>query len=183
VVVHFGYNKGYCSVSTIREIAERIEEQILNGKEVILLYLGDHDPSGLDMIRDIEARIREFLEVWFSTKGVMTRMEAQYFIDEHFNIEHVALKKEQIDKYDLPANPAKFSDPRAKDYIAEYGEISWELDALEPEVLMQLTEDAILQYLDVDKYTRWVKQESKESKKLFDFGESLKKKDEKKDEA
>lgn len=173
--LYFGYNKGYCSASTIREIAERTEKQILNGKEVVLLYLGDHDPSGLDMIRDVETRVREFLEVWFSTKGKITYMESQYFVDEHFKIKHVALKKEQIEQYDLPPNPAKFSDPRAKDYINEYGEISWELDALEPEILIQLTEDAILQYLNVDKYNKWIKQEKEESKKLFNFGETLKK--------
>ena len=62
--IHFGCNKGYPSAATVYETSKRIKEQLANGKKVVLLYLGDHDPSGLDMPRDIKARIVEFL-----TKG------------------------------------------------------------------------------------------------------------------
>jgi hypothetical protein len=65
------------------------------------------------------------------------------------------------------------SDPRAKGYIAKYGRMSWELDALKPEVLMQIAEEGILEYLDYDKYEAWVRLESEQKKALEDFGKKL----------
>ena len=59
--IHFGVNKGYSSASTIYELAQRVKDKIRDGKKAVVLYLGDHDPSGLDMIRDMESRIEEFL--------------------------------------------------------------------------------------------------------------------------
>ena len=174
--IYFGYNKGYCSASTIYDTAKRVYEQLQEGKYIVLLYLGDHDPSGLDMVRDVEDRIKEFLIAWQS-EGEEDSFYLQRFkdhIDDMFWVEHVALTTEQIKQYNPPPNPAKFTDPRANEYISVHGEISWELDSLEPELLMQLTEDAILQYLDVDKYNKIVEQENIEIKKLVDFGETLK---------
>lgn len=178
--IYFGYNKGYCSASVMYDTAKRVFKQLEKNKIVVLLYLGDHDASGLDMIRDVGDRIKEFLIVW---KYVKLRKKTNKKMAEsnvlewikNFSVEHVALTKEQIKKYNPPPNPAKITDPRAKDYISEHGEVSWELDSLEPEVLMELTEDAILNYLDVDKYNAWIKQEKKDSKKLVEFGNSLKK--------
>jgi hypothetical protein len=54
-------NKGYTSSSAIYGAYERVVERILNGQKVTILYFGDHDPSGLDMIRDIRDRLRFFL--------------------------------------------------------------------------------------------------------------------------
>lgn len=54
-------NKGYSSTSAMYEAYERIKEKLVENKKVTLLYLGDHDPSGLDMIRDIRERTREFI--------------------------------------------------------------------------------------------------------------------------
>lgn len=194
--IYFGYNKGYCSASTIYDIAKRVKKQIENRKIVKILYLGDHDPSGLDMIRDVETRIKEFLKIWCENYFFETECEnkdSEWFetdelghdgwrwffetdyINGKFELIHVALTTKQIKQYHPPPNPAKFSDPRATTYISKYGEVSWELDSLEPELLMQLTEEAILQFLDVDKYNVWIKKEEKESKALVDFGSSLKK--------
>lgn len=197
--VYFGYNKGYCSSSTLYDVSRRVKKQIAEGKIVVLLYLGDHDPSGLDMIRDVEDRISEFL-IWL--EGYFWKSECEnpkskwfhsyefgidgwraYFktewIRKKFRVEHVALTSDQVKQYNPPPNPAKVTDPRAGKYVSKYGKVSWELDSLEPEILMQLTETAILQYLDVNKYNKWLKQEESESKLLVDFGESLKKKEKK----
>lgn len=54
----------------------------------------------------------------------------------------------QIEEYSLPPNPTKLSDSRAKKYIAEYGLQSWELDALTPDVLSKLVDDAINELTD-----------------------------------
>ena len=175
--IYFGYNKGYSSSSTMYDTAKRVFEQLRKQKYIVLLYLGDHDPSGLDMVRDVEERIKEFLISWQSA-GEEDDYYLQRFkehIDEMFYVEHVALTIKQVKKYNPPPNPAKVTDPRAKDYISTYGQVSWELDSIEPEILMELTEKAILQYLDIDKYDKWIKQEVKDSKSLVDFGKSLKK--------
>ena len=168
--IYFGYNKGYSSASTMYDLAKRVKEQLENDKKVTILYFGDHDPSGLDMVRDMRDRITEFL-----TEG---KDEDSYPLDpwkveDTFEVQQVALNIEQVRQYNPPPNPAKFSDPRAKDYIEKYGQVSWELDALNPTILRDLTEQAILEHLDLDKYQAIVQQEKDEIEKLRQFGKTL----------
>jgi len=137
-------NRGYSSASSMYESAQRFLEQ--EGKVMILLYLGDHDPSGLDMDRDIQSRLNEF--------GVDVQ------------VIRIGLTQEQIEEYNPPTNPAKISDPRAKDYIERFGDFSWEVDALRPEVLQGLIENSILEYLDLEKYEQVKKQEEKDLEEL-----------------
>lgn len=54
-------NKGYTSSSAAYNAYERAVEYIIKGKKVVILYFGDHDPSGLDMVRDIRDRLTLFL--------------------------------------------------------------------------------------------------------------------------
>ena len=159
--IYFGYNKGYSSASTMYDLAKRIKEQIDDKKKVVILYLGDHDPSGLDMIRDVRDRIEEFL-----TGG-------DDYTEPDFEVIPLALNMEQVRKYNPPPNPAKITDPRAKWYKAEYGDMSWELDALNPGVLIELTELGIRRYIDIDKYNSWIELENKQKKSLEDFGKKL----------
>jgi len=98
-------------------------------KEVVVLYLGDHDPSGEDMVRDIRDRLNEF--------GV-----------PNLEVEKVALTMAQIKKFNPPPNPAKITDSRAKAYIEEFGQQSWELDALPPRELNRLVQAAINRNID-----------------------------------
>jgi len=171
--IYFGFNKGYSSASAMYDLAKRIEEQIDNGdgegKKAIILYFGDHDPSGLDMVRDITDRITEFL-----TKG--DRGFEEWFVEENLEIVPVALTMEQIKKYNPPPNPAKITDPRAKKYIEEFGKVSWELDSLNAMELRKIAEKSVLKYLDEEKYNVWVEKEKKEKQALIDFGVSLSKK-------
>lgn len=132
-------NRGYSSASSMYDSAQRFLEQ--DDKIKILLYLGDHDPSGLDMDRDIKTRLQEF--------GC------------DMEVIRIGLTQEQIKKYNPPTNPAKIKDPRAKEYIENYGEYSWEVDALRPEVLQRLIQESILEYLDLDKFEQ-VKEKEKE---------------------
>jgi len=166
--IYFGYNKGYSSAAMMYELSKRIIEQIYEGKKVKLLYAGDHDPSGLDMVRDIQERVIEFL-----TRG----HDAEYFttvpIVEYFQIVPLALNMIQIRQYNPPPNPAKIKDPRATWYIEKYGNSSWELDALRPEVLRDIVEHGIQENLDVDKYNAWIEREKPLKQKLQDFADSL----------
>lgn len=114
--------KGYPSVSVVRELAvEHFVPYLAEGQRILLLHLGDHDPSGLDMTRDISERLDLFLE---GGGGVEVR--------------RIALNMDQVHEYNPPPNPAKVTDSRFEGYQAAYGDESWELDALEPSVLTEL---------------------------------------------
>lgn len=63
-------NKGYSSTSAMYDAHERVKENLLENKKVVILYLGDHDPSGLDMIRDIRDRTREFISNSEDIQGI-----------------------------------------------------------------------------------------------------------------
>lgn len=58
---------------------------------------------------------------------------------------------EQIKKFHLPSNPAKLTDPRAKAYVAQFGDISWEVDALTPHAIKEIILDSLNQLIDEDK--------------------------------
>ena len=118
-----------------------------------MLYLGDHDPSGEDMVRDIRDRLTEF--------GVHDP-----------DVRKIALTMEQIRKHKPPPNPAKLTDSRAKGYIEKYGDQSWELDALPPRELNRLTEAAIRDVIDIDKYNAVIEEEKRQRDLL---GAALKK--------
>lgn len=176
--IYFGANKGYSSASTMYDLAKRLKERIEAGKKCIVLYCGDHDSSGLDMIRDIRERITEFLikgeeECIFNIEGEHQDILDEDNVEDYFQIVPLALNMEQIKKYNPPPNPAKTTDPRAGWYIKTYGNKSWELDALKPEVLIDIVKKGILTYIDLDKYNKWVAIEKEQKQRLKDFGESL----------
>jgi hypothetical protein len=126
-------NKGYSSCSAMYEASKRfIRMGQKRGREAVLLYFGDHDPSGKDMVRDIRDRMTEF--------GV------------ELSVINPALTMQQIRRYRPPENPAKISDPRAAWYIKEYGNKSWELDALPPKVLVEIIRKSVLDHIDEDLY-------------------------------
>lgn len=147
--------RGYVSQSEMWAAAMRIKKQLCNHDNAVIIHLGDHDPSGKDMTRDIEERIKMFL--------------AQDGYDDYFRIDRIALNMEQIEKYAPPPNPAKLTDSRCNKYIAEFGYESWELDALEPRVLDDLITDAILCNLDQDLYTQKEIEENEIKDKLIRY--------------
>jgi len=159
-------NKGYTSSSVMYELGKRITRKLKEGKQVRLLYLGDHDASGLDMLRDITDRLTEMLE-----KG-------SQFIFPAFKIIPVALTGAQIKQYNPPPNPAKITDPRAKWYIKQHGESSWEVDALKPEIMIEIVETAVQKEIDIEKYNAWIAKEKEQAKVLQEFAETqIEKKD------
>jgi hypothetical protein len=95
--------------------------------------------------------------------------------EDSLEIIPVALNMEQIKKFKCPPNPAKVKDPRAKWYIKQFGKVSWELDALKPNILIALAQNAILYYLNIDDYNKKIEQEKKEIEALRKFGKLLKK--------
>ena len=122
--------KGYTSQSEMWDSGHnRIGEYLGQDQIPIILHLGDHDPSGLDMTRDIRERLA-------------------MFAGEPIAVERIALNMDQIEQYGPPPNPAKTTDSRFAGYVEQYGEQSWELDALNPEILVALIEEHVGKYLD-----------------------------------
>lgn len=122
--------KGYPSLTMVKKAAERMNRYWLEGQEVHILHLGDHDPSGIDMTRDIEDRIELLMD-----NGLV-------------RVDRLALNYSQIELYDPPPYFVKMKDSRSGTYVPQYGVDSWELDALSPEVLADLIETAVLEIRD-----------------------------------
>lgn len=137
-------NRGYSSASAMYDAAKRF--LLYPERHKYIIYLGDHDPSGLDMVRDIKDRLLEF--------GC------------NVTVDNIALTMDQIHELNPPPNPAKVKDPRAGWYIEKFGPISWELDALDPEYLNALLTDALVNYIDIGKFEEVCEQEIKDIEKL-----------------
>ena len=111
--------RGYTSQSEMWGAAQRLRGYVKAKQTPIILHLGDHDPSGVDMTRDIEERLA-------------------LFVGRPVEVRRLALNMDPVEEYSPPPNPAKLTDARAQGYIAEHGSESWELDALEPAVIGDL---------------------------------------------
>lgn len=121
-------NKGYSSASAMFESSRRFR-RCGASKSKTIFYLGDHDPSGEDMVRDIKVRLVEF--------GI-----------QDIRVVKLALTMQQIEQYNPPPNPAKMSDSRAAAYVERHGDESWEVDALPPNVLQDLIREAFDEVID-----------------------------------
>ena len=139
-------NRGYSSCTAMHDAYERLRRYEDEGKQTCVLYLGDHDPSGLDMIRDVRERLEEF--------GVYPE------------VRHIGLTKKQIEKFNPPPNPAKITDPRAGWYIQKHGDFSWEVDALDPKALHQLVRENVEELIDMVLFKSQLKQESQDKEML-----------------
>jgi hypothetical protein len=153
-VPHFSC-RGYTSQSEMWSAARRIGRHQRDGQPTRIIHLGDHDPSGKDMTRDIADRLHLFLE-------------GDGHDPEQLIVERIALNWPQIQQYNPPPNPAKITDSRATAYIAEFGDDSWELDALDPDVISDLVREAIYngEEFDPDVYNEAVAKQEDERTRL-----------------
>jgi len=147
--------RGYTSQSEMWAASQRLLAYVDNGQSVAIIHLGDHDSSGIDMTRDIDDRLSLFMEGSFGW------------------VNRIALNMDQVEDYNPPPNPAKITDPRAKKYIAEFGDESWELDALEPSVLEKLIDDTISEYKDESLWKEMKSQENEHIESLYKVADGL----------
>lgn len=146
--VHLLAGGGYRSSSALYEAAERFKSM---GKPVVILYLGDFDPSGLDIERDVEARTREVfgLEV---------------------DVQRVLLVHQDIKDYELLPSPVKPTDPRTPAYVERYGfEDVYELDALPPDVIAEKLEEAIVRNMNMELYGKEVEKWEEDKTEIEKF--------------
>lgn len=141
--------RGYVSLSEMWSASQRLLFQLQQDKQVHIVHLGDHDPSGIDMSRDVKTRLEMFVDA---------HMQGQH---KRVHVLRAALNMPQIERLNPPPNPAKISDSRAAGYIEKFGESSWELDALNPTELNAIIERAVMQFRDSAKWEESVMQEEK----------------------
>lgn len=152
--------RGYTSQSEAWNAGQRF---IGKAKLVKVIHLGDHDPSGIDMTRDNDERLKMFT----------TKSELDYeYVD--LEIIRVALNMPQVQQYNPPPNPAKITDTRFADYQRKFGDESWELDALDPRVIDELISNEITQYIDFDIWEEDKEREKKAKKRLSELAANWK---------
>jgi hypothetical protein len=146
--------RGYTSQSEMWGAAQRFIKHARAGQGTHIIHLGDHDPSGIDMSRDIEDRIKMFMA------------HHGYGGSRYFDFTRIALNRDQIDLYNPPPNPAKSTDSRFQGYMDIHGDESWELDALEPQVLADLVRAKVDEIRDDNLYAEKQEQEYHEKAQL-----------------
>lgn len=135
-----GACKGYPSLTFLYELSERLREAQANGKNAIILYFGDYDPSGEDIPRSIGENLEKF-----GIFGV--------------EIRRIALMEQQVIEWKLPPAPAKETDSRTANWDG-LGQV--ELDAVKPEKLVAMLKDAVNEIFDPELYDELLERESDE---------------------
>ena len=141
--VTLNVGRGYDGWSSIHNASERFKE---SGKATIILYFGDFDPSGEDMVRSLRDRLAK--------------------LGSQPEILKIALTKEDVARYNLPPNMTKSTDTRQKAFIAKHGDVSVELDALPAAILQQMIRDEIEKYVDLEALEKIKQLETQERKKI-----------------
>ncbi|KIV56466.1 hypothetical protein AM501_09945 [Aneurinibacillus migulanus] len=152
--------RGYPSTSSLFEQAKFIlrKTEYEEIEKVIILYFGDHDPSG----KQIPEAIQNIFHQDYQMKFV--------------KVVPCALKLEQVREYKLPPNPAKLTDPRADGYIRKYGVESWELDAVPPLELQNIIRNRILNHTNKRQLNSIIKKQEKDRQQILDLKVDIMKK-------
>lgn len=145
--IHFA-NRGYVSQSEMYAAGQRFRRMGQQGKNNYVIHLGDHDPSGIDMTRDIQDRLLMFAGSYAPI------------------VKRIALNMDQIEEFQPPPNFAKVTDSRYADYEAQYGDESWELDALNPQTLDGLISAEVLSLRDE---ALWAEAEAQQERERDDL--------------
>ncbi|SCM79834.1 conserved hypothetical protein [uncultured Pleomorphomonas sp.] len=146
--------RGYSSQSEQYAAGCRFRDLLNNGATPIVLHLGDHDPSGIDMTRDNEDRLT-------------------LFAGESVEVRRLALNWEQIQAHSPPPNPAKETDSRSGNYIEQFGGSSWELDALEPKIIDRIISEELEGLIDQEAWEEAKRRESEAKEVLGDISTSF----------
>lgn len=145
--VTFRVMHGYGSATALYGIARETAD---NPKPLTVLYVGDWDPSGMQMSEvDLPARLLRY-------EGIAT-------------IKRVALDAADVAAgTDLPSFEAesKSKDPRFKWFVEHYGRRCWEVDALSPVVLRQRVDAEVLALLDIDGWNHCIDVEQAERESM-----------------
>jgi hypothetical protein len=132
---------GYGSQTYVDDV---VADVAATNRPAVLLYAGDHDPSGEDIDRDFTARTG----CWYQVR-------------------RVALTAAQVEQYALPPQPGKELDSRARGFVERHGRlVQVELDALPPDTLRELYADAIAEFWNDDAHEQALAREATERRTL-----------------
>jgi len=145
--------RGFSSVTFLRDLRNRILTSQKMGQRTTMLYFGDFDPSGKEMLPSMQITLEDDLGL------------------ENINYDPIALIEEQIEEYDLPVKmgAAKKTDSRYKKFVKKYGPRAVELDALSPKILREIIQRTMGKYLDLSKLEQHLEEERKEKLILREF--------------
>lgn len=141
--VTLNVGRGYDSWSSLYEAANRFRRI---EKPMKILYFGDFDPSGEHMLASLEERFDFF--------GVYP------------DIKRVAILQQDIERYSLPPDFTKATDPRRDNFVARYGDEAVELDALPPDVLLARLLENVESNLDLEQLSRTRELEERERQRI-----------------
>ena len=144
----------YNSTSEMWRAAMRLRTATGHSQSAVILYLGDHDPSSLDMSRDLGGRLA-------------------MFAGAKVDVRRLALNLDQIQQYNPPPNPVRIKEGRHAAYAEQFGPDCWELDALEPQVIIGLVQEAIGELRDDALWRSALEREAAERQQLHDMIERL----------
>jgi hypothetical protein len=149
--------RGYSSVTFIADFYTRAEKAIMSGKQPVVLYFGDLDPSGVQMLEATEETLEDELDLY----GV--------------EFKRIGLNPEHIEQYNLPADPtaAKSTDPRYEKYVEQYGTVAVELDALHPAALKKMIKQSIEAEIDMDSFEEQQEKETEDDDRLYEIREKV----------
>lgn len=125
--VTLNVGRGYDGWDSIRNASARYKPW---HNDVVVLYFGDFDPSGEDMVRSLKERLA--------------------FFDTCPEIIKCALTRNDIERYNLPPDFAKETDTRSAGFVAKWGNVSVELDALPIDVLRERLRHEVEQHMDLN---------------------------------
>jgi hypothetical protein len=135
--------RGWDGWSSIKAASDRLDD----GDEI--LYYGDFDPSGEDMPRSLRDRLAEL--------GSMPTVTV------------IALEYADIARYTLPSNFTKNTDTRRGAFVAKYGDVAVELDALPPDVLQARLVSEVEARMDLKALEQVRAAEQKDLRRLNSF--------------
>jgi len=158
--VRFTANKGYSSSSAMYDAGKRMANARKYGKQIHVFYFGDHDPSGIDMTRDIDERLAQFARTG------------------KIEVHRLALNMNQVEEWNPPENPAKETDSRFEAYQEQFGDSSWELDAVEPRTLANLVRENVGELIDHDQWQEVMEGEERMREELQSFADEYENREE-----
>ena len=137
---------GFSSVTVTREIAARALDV---GKPMVLLHVGDFNPSGQSIYDAIGEDAAAFVEDGSRSIDLARRIGSKRTAaDAELRPVRVALTLEQVEEHGLPTAPAKASDTRSRNWHEE----TCQAEAMPPTLLASTVEQAIQGYIDWDRY-------------------------------
>jgi len=144
--------RGFSSMSFKNECRNRVVRNANNKQRTVILYFGDLDPSGWEMLPAMMDTLHRDMEM---PEDIVSGFR-------------YALTPEQVDHYRLPINPdaLKDTDSRAKKYRKRFGSLAVELDALRPDLLQDIVQKAIEENLDLSRFKEEQQIEQQEVSRL-----------------